>query len=982
MLNVWSENSGYDFGTYNEREVVTLPLPILPGVDQTTINVSVISGKLPGGMRIIFIEGSNIWAIKGSPLEVSRTTESTFVLRASNGNDLNDRTFTMSIQGADAPVWVTPEGSLPIGASTLRLSNIAKISRTDNIVTITTELSHNFVTGNYVTVNSTIDSVNMEGAELFQPLVIPGETEEEYNYRIVTTITYYKYGPDIPETVANGTITLETTPLTFVLDNAVIDFQLQAVDTDLTSSNELEYFIADGDGLVPPGLTLDRDGRIHGIVDPILTLDLTARTGFYDTNLFDTYPYDFGDTPNISDTDYYDVVTPKKLNRNYEFIVSVSDGETITKRKFLIFVVGDDFLRADNMSQPVGTNAFTADATYLRAPVWLTAANLGLRRANNYVTILLDTYDPNPNIGPVGYSLASYNPDLTESVLPDGVFLDPDNGEIFGFVPYQPAVTKEYNFTITATKYDKEDLTYVEVAIVVGDDALVGQNFLKISPLDQESIDLIIGDVIRIGPTVYTITEYVSNSVTGGTLATLKLAENLVTNVIDGLEIRKQYLTSTAEYTKQTSSKTFTLGVLGEVDSVIAFTSDEDLGALRPNYPSNLHVEAVTSVPNAQLRYTLVSGTLPPGLELRESGIIIGTINQFRAGSISGFTLFDNGTTTFDGGTTTVDKIYKFTINAQDQFKFSSINKEFYITVGTNDLTLYSNISCKPLPKIEKRELFFNFINDTSIFTPDSIYRLGDPSFGLQKELKMLVYAGIESKTLPEYVAALSKNAKRKRYRLGDVKKAVAKYQGTNEVVYEILYIEVLDNYENKNGSVKSKIRLPVNVNSPELINQTRMNTINGKLGTYNNGNTTYENAVTESSLNRQAVDRFQPNLAPMTIDNRNINISSKDLEYVYPASLKNIRDNLAEVGLTENYFLPLWMTTPQDNRTAATGYIKAIPLCYCNPGEGDVILENIENSGFDFTQLDYEIDRFVIDSDINTVSESYLKFNNYRYNI
>jgi hypothetical protein len=75
-------------------------------------------------------------------------------------------------------------------------------------------------------------------------------------------------------------------------------------------------------------------------------------------------------------------------------------------------------------------------------------------------------------------------------------------------------------------------------------------------------------------------------------------------------------------------------------------------------------------------------------------------------------------------------------------------------------------------------------------------------------------------------------------------------------------------------------------------------------------------------------------------------------------------------------------VTTPQDSRTAATGFVKAIPLCYCKPGEGTYILENITNRDFDFTQLDFEIDRFIIDSDINDVQEKYLKFNNQKFNI
>jgi hypothetical protein len=687
----------------------------------------------------------------------------------------------------------------------------------------------------------------------------------------------------------------------------------------------------------------------------------------------------------LPDENYLNVITPRKLNRNYEFIVSVTDGETISRRRFRIFVVGDDFLRTDNTIVQIGAAAFTADSTYLRAPIWLSGPNLGVKRANNYVTILLETFDPNPAIGPLKYSLATLNPDFTPSTLPDGLFLDSETGEIFGFAPYQPAITKQFTFTINATKYDKEDLTEVEVAIVVADDAPVGQNFIKIAPLPGEDVDLILNDTIRIGPSYYTIVEYISESVTGGTQATLKLKENLLTNVLDGLIITKTYIQSVSvEFSTQTSSKTFTISILGEVDSVIKFLTDSNLGDLRPSYPSNLQVEAVTTVPNAQLRYTLVSGNLPAGLELSETGIIVGKINQFRDNSVSGFTLFDSNTTTFDGNTTTIDRSYKFTVNAQDQFRFSSVDKEFIISVGTKDLTLFSNIYTKPLPKKEKRDLFFSFINDTTIFTPDKIYRLGDPEYGLQSDLKMLVYAGIESKQMAEYVGAISKNIRRKRYRLGSVKKAIAKRNGSNDILYEVIYIDVYDDYESATGSAASRIKLPNNTNSPMKINQTQRNPVNGNLGTYNTSThgVTYGNGLIENKLNAQAYDRFSPTSTPVTIDSRNVKISGNDLEQVYPSSIKNVRNNLSEVGLTENDFLPLWMTTPQDNRTAATGFVKAIPLCYCKPGEGTYILENIINSGFDFRQLDFEIDRFIIDSDINTVQEKYLKFANHRFNI
>jgi len=1051
MLNIWNQPSGYEFiYTYQENGVtkttlefpertsLDIDLPIDPLADLTGVTFSIISGKLPGGLRLIYNTVQEKWLIVGSTFEVSRSVKNTFVIRAKKDNEVSDRTFAITVAGPDSPQWVTPgqdpnisvrdysptqtfnpgavirynnkeylviktatgitppnleyyetftqpSGQLPVGPYTVRISNIVQVKRTSNICTAITEIPHNFLYGNRVDIVCSDGTFNINGAELLQPEVNPGDSEETYNQRLRTEIVYRRPGADTPLKSSIGTVTLKNQPLTFVLDNSLVDFQLQAVDNDLSSGQILEYFIADGDGDLPPGLTLDTNGRIYGIVDPILNLDLTAREGFYDTNLFDAYPYDFGTRPNISDPNYLNVVTPRKLNRNYEFIVSVTDGETVSKRRFRIFVVGDDFLRSDNTIVQIGNSAFTGDATYLRAPIWLSASNLGLRRANNYITISLDTFDPNPAIGPVTYSLRTINPDLTASRLPDGLFLDANNGEIFGFIPYQPAITKNFKFTIDAIKYDKEDLTEIEIIIVVAADAPVGQNFLRILPLPSEDPSFLIGDTIRIGPTVYTVDGYISEDILGGDYAELKLKENLITNIIDGYEIRKSYFQPVSEeFSTQRSAKTFDIAILGEVDSVINFLTDADLGDIRPSYPSILKVEARTTVPNAILRYSLVDGQLPSGLTLSETGNIIGKINQFRSNSISGFTLFDYGdnVTTFDGNTTTFDRVYKFTINAQDQFRFSSVNREFLLRVGASDLTLYSNIYTKPLPKKEKRDLFYNFINDTTIFTPDKIYRLGDPEYGIQTDLKMLIYAGIESKEMANYIGAISKNAKRKRFKIGGTKKAIAKQQGSNAIIYEVIYLEVIDGYETAKGSVSNRIKLSNDTNSPVKINQTKRDPVTGKLGTVSNGAVTYENSFVNDKMNEQAYDRFDPIRTPVTIDSRNIKISGDDLEYVYPSSIKNIRKNISEVGITENDFLPLWMVTPQDNRTAATGFVKAIPICYCLPGEGTFILENITNSNFDFRQLDFEIDRFIIDSDLNEVQEKYLKFVDFKYNI
>ena len=57
----------------------------------------------------------------------------------------------------------------------------------------------------------------------------------------------------------------------------------------------------------------------------------------------------------------------------------------------------------------------------------------------------------------------------------------------------------------------------------------------------------------------------------------------------------------------------------------------------------------------------------------------------------------------------------------------------------------------------------------------------------------MLAYAGIETKSIGEFVAAVAKNHKRKKYKIGDVKKAIAKNPGSNDTVYEVIYLDVID---------------------------------------------------------------------------------------------------------------------------------------------------------------------------------------------
>ena len=1000
MANIlWTVSTGHNLGTINESIVQTINLP----VDNTVDTIKLISGDLPGGLRI-----ENL-TLSGTPFEVKELKEYSFVLRAKKGNRVEDITLKITVDGADAPIWITPEGPLPLGPNS-------------------------------------------------------------------------KF---------------------YILDSSPVDFQLQVIDADLPAGDNIEYILEDDGGELPPGISLGRTtGKLTGIVEPLLALEQRASAGFFDTNLFGSFPYDFGiKSFNGFESYYYDTTfydyavptqSPKKLNRNYQFTVSASDGVTIIKRKFQIYLVGDDFLRTDNTIMQVATGLFTADNTYLRAPIWLTPSDLGFRRANNYVTLFLDVYDPTSNQGIISFTVKPSNADGSASILPPGMNLDSITGEIAGRVPYQPAVTKEYKFTIEALRqlgsssststqffannlgkspwtainpqFEPTDLFYPddeknfsfsdfadsyfntgntetgwlvfsEVALTE-EDASDNKNYVALDIVDTKVWVIEQGKVvasnkdssltkIEKGTTDYNRGQFI------GTIANVgyKTYDNS-----GAVTANKVVTISFYNYEKQVTSevnptvakdKEFRLRLLGEVESAITWNTESNLGNLRANFTSTLRVSATSNVPNAVVLYSLKSGRLPPGVTLAIDGQLQGKVRQFGTVDLPGLTTIDKSTqtTTFDGATTTFDRSYTFTVEARDQFNFSARTQEFTITTTDPDDILYSSITMIPLLPKDQRNTYRNFISDPTIFTPGSIYRPNDPTFGLQPEIKVLAYAGIETKNIREYVAAISKNHKRKSFKLGNVNKAIAKNVGSNDTVYEVIYVDLIDPSEPVTGktatsfTAQSKNKVTVDSIQYEVTDDnTGVGTGEGffdielREGTStspaSSGVITFYTrsgpvlftpgggftCVLQSGQEVLVADinssissdpyRFRPITNTIKIDSDAIKVSDSNDQTRYISNITNMRDRIRAIGNNLREFYPLWMRTPQNVGEPELGYKLAIPLCYCLPGEADNILLNIKNSGFDFKNLGIEIERYNIDSTLGNSNEQYIPFANYQFNV
>lgn len=1000
MLPTWTKPNKASLGTINERQGYSIPLPLS---NTFGLSSSIISGSLPPGMRL----ENNI--ILGTPFEVAKTTIFTFVVRARTTGGISDKTFSITVEGSDAPNWLTPEGNLPIGAN------------------------------------------------------------QAY----------------------------------FILDNSLIDFQLLATDNDLPAGDNLEYFIADNEGELPPGIQLTKDGRLVGLVEPLLSLEFNEGNGYYDTTRYDESYYDYG-----ADFDETNNV-PKKINRNYEFIVTVADNEVTVKRKFIVYVVGDDFVRSDNTIMKAANGIFTADVTYLRNPVWLTPANLGTKRANNYVTLFLEVLNTNTLEGNIKYILEPINPDGSSSRLPEGMIIDEDTGEIAGRVPYQPAVTETFNFTVTAARAEKDtnvvtvfgtyledyvsgsqilkiaklnetdvkrlqssqivienayynidfvdtanadyDLIYLKTGLAptkaasileVSQPAIIGENNIFVQRLDPNQREFYLGKTFNYGPTFnftiedlfpYVVFEISSatplQSSTGQDLKTylelqfrynlrfafvetlnagtirvnvpdisrnrntsiissyfsntdinvkeIRTQEKILINntlqnellqgqqfslgVVANDSFRKSFVINTTEVVQK--SKTFTLKVQGEVDTTIEWLTPDLLGFIKANRPSSLRVEAENTLEQEVIKYRIVDGQLPIGLTLKDNGEIVGKVPIYETPQSLGLTFFDTNNTLFDGGTTTFDREYNFTVEAKDRFGFSAITRIFNLIIDDADNKNYSNLFMKPYLTKDQRTEFLRLMGDAQIVDPQLLYRASDPEFGIQKELKALAFGGIEAKSIRDFVKATSTNHKKRVFNIGEIKTAVAKQPGTDKIIYEVVYLELIDKYFSETGKAPQYILTP-----------------NGKKLTVDS--LAYDER--DTTLPYDSSWRFRPiNGNTITADSVNITTvqGSANSRY-YLSGIENMRDKIRTVGAESIDFVPLWMRTAQGTDLAELGYTLAVPLVYTVEGGSEIIRNRMLAKGYDFKFIKYEIDRYIIDSTENNSQEQYIIFADYSYNV
>ena len=108
---VWTTTAG-KIASIDEQVAYSLQLEANTA-DSTAVTYSVIAGSLPSGMEL-----TSTGLLTGIPAEVSKRTRYTFVVRATAGTKITDRTFYLDVSGADAPTFTTASGQLKMEDST------------------------------------------------------------------------------------------------------------------------------------------------------------------------------------------------------------------------------------------------------------------------------------------------------------------------------------------------------------------------------------------------------------------------------------------------------------------------------------------------------------------------------------------------------------------------------------------------------------------------------------------------------------------------------------------------------------------------------------------------------------------------------------------------------------------------------------------------------------------------------------------------
>jgi hypothetical protein len=806
------------------------------------------------------------------------------------------------------PIWNTTAGSIGTYPATLVMSTQLSASPVSPATTIT-----------YILLSGTLPpgtTITSSGLISGTPTLVTVDTTTTFTIRATDNLSNLR-DRTFSMTVSGSAIPEFTTPAGSVLntlDSVWIELPIEYSNPDNTNEVVVEL----QEGILPPGLEISPAGVIRGYANPP-TVSVTLTEVGTNATLTDGTSYLITCTSTTQFTVGRPIVFTSTVFGGIEegetyYIKTINSSTTFT-------ITSTQNGNVFPLTTASGLMTVTLPAITFGQPTIRTysfilrlSSVLGGDTATYSITVV-NQNTPVSQGGP-GYTINSRIPTILNTR--PKTFIITDNDPYSGYY-ILPPVSPTVNALI-GTIRSGEYFTF----------KIIGYDFDG-SSLSYEYINL------PVDLTGDTVTGWITGTPTLNSigLSTFSFAVNVYKT--DNISIG-------------TTNFNFSYNVSNEITDTIIWSTPSNLGTIFNSTISTLKVFALA---DTELSYRVTSGSLPPNLILLSNGEITGRVADQPTDTL----LEQNAET-----------VFTFTIQAYSSlYPVVQSTKTFTITILQEYTQPTDTLYIKAAPSINDRNILNTLLTSETLIPEAMVYRPNDIYFGKSTSIVYEHAYGIYASEIDEYLAAVTRNHYWRNITLGEIKTAVAK-NSAGEIIYEVVYSEVIDNLVNPAGvSIQQEIYWP--------------RPIDLGLGPWYTSVTDIFTSY-ETVLGQDYYTSLTPGYA----------------QILYPNSLFNMRNRVSQVVGQEydSRLLPLWMTSQQANG-GTLGYTQAWVICYTKPGiivdgqlltyaefeatglkktrtEGGVIItdyfsfaetikNNINNNWpYTLNQINFRIDRFSVD--------------------
>lgn len=772
------------------------------------------------------------------------------------------------------PIWNTTAGSIGTYPATIIMATQLLASPVSPATTIT-----------YILLSGTLPpgtTITSSGLISGTPTLVTVDTTTTFTIRATDNLSNIR-DRTFSMTISGSAIPEFTTPAGIVLntlDSVWIQLPIEYSNPDNTNEVVVEL----QEGILPPGLEINPAGVIRGYANPP-TVTVTLTEVETNATLTDSTSY----LITCTSTTQFTVGRPVIFTSTV--FGGVEEGETYyikTINSSTTFTIaatqnGDVFpLTSASGSMTVTLPAIAFGQPTIRTYSFILrlSSNLGSDTATYSITVV-NQNTPVMQGGP-GYTINSRIPTILNTR--PKTFIITDNDPYSGYYilpPVSPTVNafigtirsgEYFTFKVIGYDFDGSSLTYEYVNL----------------PVD------LAGD---------TETGWVTGTPTLNSigLSTFNFAVNVYKT--DNPSIR-------------TTNFNFNYNLSNEITDTIIWTTLSDLGTI---FNSTISTLKVVAVADTELSYRITSGELPPNLLLLDNGEITGIVADQPTD-----TLLEQN----------VETVFTVSIQAYSAlYPVVQSSKTFTITVIQEYTQPTDTLYIKAAPSINDRNILNTLLTSETLIPEAMVYRPNDIYFGKATSIVYEHAYGIYASEIDEYLTAVTQNHYWRNITLGEIKTAVAK-NSAGEIIYEVVYSEVIDNLVNPAG-----VSIQQEIYWPRLIDL---------------GLGPWYTSITDIFTSYDTVlgQDYYTSLTP------------GNAQTLYPNSLFNMRNRVGQVVGQEfdSRLLPLWMTSQQENG-GTLGYTQAWVMCFTKPGFADTIKNNINtNWPYTLNQINFRIDRFSVD--------------------